>query len=113
MKIEKVTYQKVFPLSPFVNEKVGIEIQLDAGEVAEDVLCIAKATVEGWHKAQNPGIYMDTQDAVVNLQDEVKQITIDNAATIEELAALKRGLPSHMMPAYMTKLKVLTHKLKV
>lgn len=58
MKIEKINYQKAFPIGPFLQEKIGIEIEIDnspgSGETAEAALDLAKMIVEDWHKANNP-----------------------------------------------------------
>jgi hypothetical protein len=32
MKIEKITYQKIFPLGPFSNERIGVEVIMEEGD---------------------------------------------------------------------------------
>lgn len=54
MKVVKVIYQKVFPLAQYVNEKIGIEIELDGMDDEGKAFKIAKDTVEKWHKEGNP-----------------------------------------------------------
>lgn len=54
MKVVKVIYQKVFPLAQYVNEKIGIEIELDGMDDENKAFKIAKDTVEKWHKEGNP-----------------------------------------------------------
>lgn len=54
MKVVKVIYQKVFPLAQYVNEKIGIEIELDGMDDENKAFKIAKDTVEKWHKEWNP-----------------------------------------------------------
>jgi len=54
MTIDRVTYTKTFATGPYLNEKIGVEIQLDAGEQPENALDMAKRTVEVWHKINNP-----------------------------------------------------------
>lgn len=54
MKVVKVIYQKVFPLAQYVNEKIGIEIELDGMDDENKAFKIAKDTVEKWHKDGNP-----------------------------------------------------------
>lgn len=46
MKARLIRYEKCFNLGNFQNEKVGIEIEVEEGEKAEDVLAKAKAFVE-------------------------------------------------------------------
>lgn len=56
MKVTKIIYQKVFPLAQYVNEKIGIEIELDDMDDEGKAFRIAKDTVEKWHKEGNPQI---------------------------------------------------------
>jgi hypothetical protein len=59
MKIEKVTYQKAFVVGPYLQERIGIEIQLDDADTPQYVLNQAKAIVEGWHKEANPHLFVE------------------------------------------------------
>lgn len=56
MNITKVTYQKAFVVGPYLQEKIGIEIEIDSrcGEMPEFALDHAKEIVERWHKDNNP-----------------------------------------------------------
>ncbi len=56
MNIIKVTYQKAFVIGPYLQEKIGIEVEVDEeiGERAEFALDKAKEIVERWHKENNP-----------------------------------------------------------
>lgn len=58
MNITKVTYQKAFVVGPYLQEKIGIEIEIDSrcGEMPEFALDQAKEIVEKWHKDNNPSI---------------------------------------------------------
>lgn len=59
MKVVKVLYQKVFPLAQYVNEKIGIEIELDTskGDDPDHAFDNAKSFVEKWHKLGNPSLH--------------------------------------------------------
>src|ERR1700743_1051617 len=57
MKIVKVSYNKTFATGPYLNDKVGIEIELDEWDSPDDCLDKAKSTVEQWHKEANPHVY--------------------------------------------------------
>lgn len=59
MKIEKISYQKLFPLGAFINEKIGVEMQLDEGDNPLQVLNEAKKLVEKYHIDTNPQMYID------------------------------------------------------
>lgn len=59
MIIERVTYTKTFPIGPYLNEKIGIEIelqQIEPGiwETPQEALSKAKNIIEEWHKENNP-----------------------------------------------------------
>lgn len=82
MKVDKVTYQKVFPLSPYVNEKIGIEIQVDEGETPEDCLLFAKDTVENWHKKHNPELQLTLSD------DQIAEIKVERDNTYNRIASI-------------------------
>lgn len=48
--IEKVTYEKVFPLAPYVNEKIGVSYLLNATDDPKQVLQSAKDLCEEFHR---------------------------------------------------------------
>jgi len=58
MIVDKISYQKVFPIAPYINEKIGVEIQLDEHDIPGEALTHAKELVEQWHKEANPGLYL-------------------------------------------------------
>lgn len=64
MTIDRITYTKTFATGPYLNEKIGVEIQLDAGEQPENALDMAKRTVEVWHKINNPHLDHSTKPMV-------------------------------------------------
>jgi predicted RNase H-like HicB family nuclease len=118
MKVEKVLYQRIFPLSPYVNEKVGIEIIVEDGESASECLDAAKETVEAWHKSNIPP--QETYDApipeeslpVIDVQDIHTVDKIEDCTTLEELASFKPNVTQATYPAYMKKMKELTNSQK-
>lgn len=59
MIIEKITYAKVFPLGQYINERIGVEIQVEETDDAKMVLEKAKSMVERWHIDTNPHLYLD------------------------------------------------------
>lgn len=60
MKITTVNYQKVFPLGQYINERIGVEIQVDPDESEVEALRQAKRIVEQFHKDNNPQLYTET-----------------------------------------------------
>lgn len=100
MNITKVTYQKAFVIGPYLQEKIGIEIDIDSGngETPEHALDKAKQIVEQWNKANNSVIPEGSQAAppaelpVINKAEERLGILIDNASSVEELMKYKNEL---------------------
>jgi hypothetical protein len=60
MKIKTIFYERVFPIAPYVNEKIGAEATLEDDDNPSDCLAILKETVEMWHK-QNETKINETQ----------------------------------------------------
>lgn len=54
MKVNTISYQKAFVIGPYLQHRIGVEIQLEEGEKPETVLSIAKGIVDSWHKEQYP-----------------------------------------------------------
>jgi hypothetical protein len=61
MKPTLISYQKTFPLAPYVNEKISIEMQLDEGDDPIVVLNEAKKLVEKYHRDTNPQLYQEVK----------------------------------------------------
>lgn len=79
MKVDKVSYQKAFIIGPYLQEKVGIEIQLDEGENPDAVLGIAKGIVETWHRAANKELYEQLGTVTVTRKPVAHDPAIDQA----------------------------------
>lgn len=54
MHVSKVTYSQLFPLSAYLNERVGVEVDLNPGEDAKEALETAKKLCEEFHKENAP-----------------------------------------------------------
>lgn len=81
MQIIKVSYERIFPLAPYVNEKIGFEATIDgSAESEKDALNKLKQIAEEWHKSNNPGI--NTEGGVEAL------ITVDRTTEDERIAKL-------------------------
>ena len=67
MKTVSVSYQKVFPLGSYINEKIGVEIELEErdGNDALAALDRAKDIVETFHKQSNPGLHISTDYSAI------------------------------------------------
>lgn len=54
MRIERVSYQKVFPLGMYINEKIGVELILNEGEDAMEALAEARKVTHDFFDKNNP-----------------------------------------------------------
>ena len=54
MKIERISYQKAFVIGPYLQEKIGLEVQIDEGEDPAAAFERAKELVARWHVTTNP-----------------------------------------------------------
>jgi hypothetical protein len=125
MKITSISYKKIFPIAQFVNETIGIEIQVDEGDDPNRAFEIAKIRVGQWanekttsgtenqtlidrpHKDEIPVIQVNGSKP-----NSYYEHCIHNSRTIEQLAEYKPELPKSLMPNYMDKLKELTSAIK-
>lgn len=48
MKYDRILYKKIFPIGPYQNESISVEIQLDELDNIDECYLKAKATVEKW-----------------------------------------------------------------
>jgi hypothetical protein len=48
MKVKTINYQKVFPLAQYVNERIGVEIELSIHDSEDEAFAKAKELVHSW-----------------------------------------------------------------
>lgn len=63
MKIEKINYQKAFVVGPYLQEKIGLEAQLDEGDDPDTCLQQLKGMVNGMGTVMEAAL-MQQQDTV-------------------------------------------------
>ena len=103
MKVKTISYAKVFPIAPYENQKIGVEMELDETDDWQEVFDLAKTMVHKWANPQ-PTFTNETltpigqplQSIDPKKRDET-EIAIDNATTKKDLefyveAAEKYGL---------------------
>ena len=56
-KIDKITYAKLFNIGLYMNERIGVEMQLDAGDDAKEALETARKLVHEYHREANKELY--------------------------------------------------------
>ena len=69
MKVNTVSYSKVFSLGNFENEKIGVEIELQEGDDVQAVMQQAKQYVEFNHKVNRLITTIEECDHVINNPD--------------------------------------------
>lgn len=57
MKAFKISYSRGYPIGPYLQEKPGIEAELEEGEDPIKALQELKAMTERFHREGNPGLY--------------------------------------------------------
>lgn len=93
MTIKTISYQKAFVIGPYLQHRIGIEIELDnstgSGETAESALDLAKMIVEDWHKANNPHLEGTT---VADVPARPAEIQIEKAASEERILVMIKDI---------------------
>jgi hypothetical protein len=124
MKIQSIHYQKIFPLAPYVNETIGVDIAIDAGDSLDNAIQIAKSTVERWHKELNPQLFNGSQpqaNGEIPVTQVEKPLSKDNRMiadikTCKDIKILEtykfivKGKPE-LQAAYDSQLKTLSNGL--
>lgn len=54
MKVDRISYKKIFPIGSYINETIGVEVQLDDKDDFHETFQYAKELVEKFHKENNP-----------------------------------------------------------
>ncbi len=114
MKYTKVTYQKAFVVGPYLQEKIGVEIEIDPSfETVDHALLNAKRTIEEWHIANNPQVHSNgivsepvtSELPVINTAEERVGIEIENASSMQELMKFQQQITSpYLADLFATKL---------
>ncbi len=129
MIVDRISYKKIFPIGSFVNETIGMEAELEAGDDAQECLVKLKNAIEDLHRKTNPGLYVVTQGSegrgeFINALDLFKpepipsldykakeklEIDIDNAKVLYDLQILQGEVAKYgLITQYMDKLRQLS-----
>ena len=115
MKITTISYKKIFPIIQFVNETIGVEIQIDTNDNPDQAFKYAKKLVEEWHEkgsSTDKPLNGNHVEQVIDWSEEKLEIAIENATSVEELGKLREKLPISLKGEFMKKLNELTAKIK-
>ncbi len=114
MVIDRIQYQKVFPIGSYATERIGLEASLDNGESPETALLKLMQITDELHKEtmasmdEYRGTHVRVIDEVVDKTDGPLE-AIRNCKTVEELKGfwlISKGNLT-FSEAYKTKLKQL------
>jgi hypothetical protein len=62
MKIDRISYQKVFPVGSYLTERISFEASLDEGETPQDAINQMRQMAEDLHREKFPHYYADGID---------------------------------------------------
>lgn len=110
MHISKVYFEKIYPTSSYINERVGIEVVLNQGESANEALDIARELSDEWQKEKHPELYKGNKTELTAEEAAlIKDMSL--VTNMEMLTPFKNKLNTpNLRAAYMENLKRLTIK---
>jgi len=131
MNITSVSYVKLFPLGMYINEKIGVEVSLEAGEDAMLALDTARNLVHEYHEKNNPipfegvtaiadnptipNVQVDKEPPTKLTKEEKQKKCITDTTQIEgadglkSFALLVKNNP-HLQETYNNQMELLTNK---
>ncbi len=131
MNITSVSYVKLFPLGMYINEKIGVEVSLEAGEDAMLALDTARNLVHEYHEKNNPipfagvtaiadnptipNVQVDKEPPTKLTKEEKQKKYITDTTTIEGADGLKSfallvSKNKHLEETYNAHMEYLTNK---
>lgn len=84
MSYYKVVYDKLFPYAPYLNERIGIEMLVEAGQSPAEALQEAKKIVEDFYHASNPHPVSAVSIVADNVPVPEVQLEKPKQTTLEE-----------------------------
>ena len=91
MKAKKVNYQKCFNLGNYQNEVIAIELEVEEGDKAQDVLDNARKFVEGQHN-EKKSMLKECEEIIAN-PDDYTGLRVKKAAKWIEENKIEEELP--------------------
>jgi hypothetical protein len=123
MKVKSLTYYRVFPIAQYINERIGIEVELSETDNPDDVFDFikewthSKATEKSMlpleHIDRNqslPIVQVEKIEASLNKEDARWLTLMDDCKDEVELGVYKDQIPTHLIPSFMKKMKSFFNK---
>lgn len=119
MTIDRINFQKLFPIGIYQNVRIGVEVQISGEESPTEALTAAKDMVEKWFKETYPHVgevvtYADPEVSAIPVKKDSKeaaeQRVVDaikscvSVKGVEAFGLLARNNP-FIRSAYENKLK--------
>lgn len=109
MKIKTINYSKIFATSSYLNERIGVEVELNDGEDAKQALQAAKELATEFHRESNPDLYK-FNDVALSADETADIASMALCETPEKLGReFKNRLTKNTKPYYMDRLKTLSN----
>jgi hypothetical protein len=113
MMYDRIIVKRNFLIDPMTMEHlhIGVEAHLDELDNVDECYLKARNKIDGWGLKEKLTPIEDDVPVIQKKENPIKH-KIEDCNTMEELAALKPGLPFDLMKPYMNKLKELTELIK-
>lgn len=85
MKTKTISYSKVFPLGGYSNEKIGVEIEIEAGDDVQKAIQEARQFVEFNHQVNGLITEMEQCERVMQNPDDFTGSQVKRAAERMEI----------------------------
>jgi hypothetical protein len=104
MKIEKITYQKVFPIGPFSNERIGLEVIVEPGDDPSEIAETLRKMV---HSMSIPAGVPKCigEDGLERVDFDAIPEAVRECKDIVTLSRLKPYLPARFEQLYRNKMQ--------
>ncbi len=65
MKVEKISYQELYPTGVYANQRPGLEASIEPGEDPVKALMELKELSDRFHRQSNPHLYPNGNEAII------------------------------------------------
>jgi hypothetical protein len=80
MTIKSISYQKAFVIGPYLQERIGVEIELSDTDDPDKAFQLAQEMTNDFHKKANPHLYLNG----VVLANELGEITVERPHDVKK-----------------------------
>lgn len=100
MRPKSISYQQLFPTGAFSNVRLGMEVELNEVDSPEAAYQYAKETIDKWHRATNPQLYIDMPEGEMRRYDTgITEYADEQTPTVTIKKDSKKEATSRMIEA--------------